>query len=576
MVEAIQIPKSRIEAVSTDAGGLLQTRLGVLAKVMFIVTVIASLLEVVAGLASGHPERIASPLHVLNAVGTLFIVALWWTCRSGPRSARLLYSVEAVVLVGSAAMFCIAGRYLNQDVLSHMARATPWRGGPAAGLVTGLIQHYVSMAMALSLTQVMAARAAVVPSSARHTLALMGAVGLPLLLISGLGWVPFAADRELRQITRPGDTLVISALLLVWWGISAIVCALISRVVHTLRKEVRQAQRLGQYTLQQKLGEGGMGVVYRAHHAMMRRPTAVKLLPPDRAEPEAVARFEREVQLTSQLTHPNTITIFDYGRTPDGVFYYAMELLDGATLEEVVAIDGPQPPERAIHVLSMVAGALSEAHGLGLIHRDIKPANIFLCERGGESDVAKVLDFGLVKSVTMSGDPALTQAGSIAGTPLYMSPEALIAKDSMDARSDLYAVGAVGYFLLTGHHVFEAKTLLEVCGHHMHTVPLAPCQRLGGPVPADLEAVVMQCLEKDPARRPHSALELRARLRECRCATLWSQERARAWWADRGAKFKTSRKPQPIEFGTTLAVDPSRSACSEPSHARDRDTRAAS
>src|SRR6185503_3012449 len=211
--------------------------------------------------------------------------------------------------------------------------------------------------------------------------------------------------------------------------------------------EVRDARRLGRYTLLEKIGEGGMGAVYSVRHAMLRRPTAMKLLPPQKFGAQNVARFEREVQLTARLTHPNTIRIFDYGRTPDGIFYYAMEYLDGANLAEVIAEGGPMPAGRVIHILDQVAGALTEAHGIGLIHRDVKPANIILTEQGGVPDVAKILDFGLVKEMGETGADPLTHADTLTGTPMYMSPEAIAAPDQVDARADLYALGAVGYYL---------------------------------------------------------------------------------------------------------------------------------
>ena len=210
------------------------------------------------------------------------------------------------------------------------------------------------------------------------------------------------------------------------WGFAIITCTVISWVIYGLRAEVREARRLGQYVLEQKLGEGGMGEVYRARHGMMRRPSAIKLLRADRAGEINLRRFEREVQLTARLTHPNTITIFDYGRTHDGVFYYAMELLDGATLQRIVAVDGAQPAGRVVRILTMVCGALTEAHAIGLIHRDIKPANIMLCTQGGERDVVKLLDFGLVKEFEVDRDVELTGASALIGTPQYMAPESIL------------------------------------------------------------------------------------------------------------------------------------------------------
>jgi serine/threonine-protein kinase len=327
----------------------------------------------------------------------------------------------------------------------------------------------------------------------------------------------------------------------VWRFAAALWCAVVSFLATTtswvsggVRKERRDAWRLGPYTLTEKLGEGGMGVVYLARHAMLRRPAAIKLLRPDRPGTASLARFEREVQLTARLTHPNTIRIFDYGRTPDGIFYYAMEYLDGASLADVIDASGPMPPGRVIHILEQAAGALAEAHRVGLIHRDIKPANIFLTEQGGVPDVAKVLDFGLVKQVGAADAhestlPRISLADSITGTPLYMAPESITTPDKVDARTDLYALGAVGYFLLTGRHVFTGRTALEVCGHHLLSEPTPPSVRLGARVPADLEALILSCLAKDPADRPADARALQTALRACRDAGAWSEEDARAW-----------------------------------------------
>ena len=329
-----------------------------------------------------------------------------------------------------------------------------------------------------------------------------------------------------------------------FWGLfgllaaSSVVIAVfslaMSRLHRTAQKAVLAAKELGQYHLEEKLGEGGMGVVYRGRHKLLRRPTAIKLLHPEKSTDESVARFEREVQLTCQLNHPNTIAIFDYGRTPEGIFFYAMEYLDGINLETLVNKFGPQPEGRVIHILVQVCGSLAEAHGVGLVHRDIKPANLVLNRRGGESDVIKVLDFGLVKAVDAAKSAGLTSANAVLGTPLYMSPEAIESPDSLDARSDLYAVAAVGYFLLTGTPVFSGKSVVEICMNHVHMPPARPSDRLNKPVSADLEAVLLKGLEKKPGDRFTSARELAEALLACAAARAWTSREAAEWWTAHG------------------------------------------
>lgn len=313
----------------------------------------------------------------------------------------------------------------------------------------------------------------------------------------------------------------------VYWTSAVALAAICSQVITRLRARFSAPETLGQYTLEEKIGEGGMGVVYKASHALLRRPSAIKLLPKERAGEQNLKRFEREVQLTSMLSHPNTISVYDFGRTEDGTFYYAMEYIDGFDLESLVERTGPQAPARVAYLLAQIAGALDEAHKIGLVHRDVKPANIMVCQRGGLADVVKVLDFGLLKDLSGQSDDA-NDANQIVGTPLYLAPEAIATPDRIDARSDLYALGAVGYFLLTGEAPFRGNNLLEVCGHHLHTSPTPPSQKLGTKIPVELETLILSCLEKSPALRPHSASSLQAQL--LRIAADWTQQKAQAFW----------------------------------------------
>jgi serine/threonine protein kinase len=260
------------------------------------------------------------------------------------------------------------------------------------------------------------------------------------------------------------------------------------------------------------------------------------------------------VQLTSQLNHPNTIQIYDFGRTPDSVFYYAMEYLPGLSLDRLVEEDGAQPEARVIHVLRQVAGSLAEAHGIGLIHRDIKPANIMLCERGGVYDVAKVLDFGLVKEMEAGADLALTAAHSITGTPLYMSPETIRRDADTDHRSDLYSMAAVGYYLLTGHHLFDADKVMDVFNQHLNQPPRRPSEVLGRPVCRELEEALLACLAKSPADRPADAAAFAAMLAACAGADTWTNEDARTWWEERSRRRDNIAATLP-EFRIAATLD---------------------
>ncbi len=514
---------------------LRQLRLSKFGRVLALVSLVYVALNFGASLWLRHLEFNRSSLPLL--VATFAFGALWLLLRDAPRSPRFVRSVElSTLFVGTAA-------------ISTMA------------FVMDLIAEPDMIVRSL-LIDVLLVYAVYVPSSARHTLVVAALMTFPLLgsvFIAFRAWDP--ALHSPPAATWPeqqkGDMAYPATIMTtVWWAVAVAMAASFSQTIYGLRKAVSDIKRLGQYTLEKKLGEGGMGVVYRASHAMLRRPTAIKLLLPDRTGKDALIRFEREVQRTAMLTHPNTVTVFDYGRTTDGVFYYAMELLEGASLDEIVDVDGPQPAERVIHLLEQAAASLAEAHDAGLIHRDVKPGNILVVDRGGISDLVKVVDFGLVKDVGAKTDdgkepePALTQANAITGTPLYLAPETLTSQDTVDARADLYALGAVGYWLLTGTHVFGGKSVLDVCIQHLHAEPEAPSSRLGAPVPADLEALLLACLAKRPEDRPATAHVLRERLRACAAAGLWTNARAAEWWTSHRHQLR-SGGAEPAAASTT-------------------------
>jgi eukaryotic-like serine/threonine-protein kinase len=293
---------------------------------------------------------------------------------------------------------------------------------------------------------------------------------------------------------------------------------------------------LGQYRLCRLIGSGGMGDVYLAEHQMMKRPCAIKLIRPGKAhDPQALARFEREVRATAKLSHWNTIEIFDYGRTEDGTFYYVMEYLPGLSLAELVDKHGPLPAPRAVHLLSQSCDALAEAHAAGLIHRDIKPGNIFAAQRGGIHDVAKLLDFGLAKPIATETPVQLTQEGSITGSPLFMSPEQALGDSEPDARSDIYSLGAVAYYLLTGVPPFDGDRAVKIILAHAQQ-EVVPPSRLRSDIPPDVEQIVMRCLAKNPADRYPSAAALRQALSECVAAGGWTHEDAAGWWHVHGVQ----------------------------------------
>jgi serine/threonine-protein kinase len=296
-----------------------------------------------------------------------------------------------------------------------------------------------------------------------------------------------------------------------------------------VQREIELARTIGSYTLLEKISEGTMGVVFRARHALLRRPTALKVLDGGRDGEAELRRFEREVQLTSMLTHPNTIVVFDYGRTQENLFYYAMEYVDGLTLEALVRKYGPQPPARVARIMAQVCGSLAEAHASGLIHRDIKPSNIMLAHRGGIPDMVKVLDFGLVKQMDVAS--SISEDGVSFGTPLYVAPETLMHPGQISQSVDIYAAGLVMYYLLTGARGVRARTLVSILYEVVNTLPEPPSSATDVHIPSELDALVMECIEKDPAKRPASAEALRQRLLQF-CDDGWTDEEAEAWWIE--------------------------------------------
>jgi len=344
-----------------------------------------------------------------------------------------------------------------------------------------------------------------------------------------------------RGAEVPGFTAML------WNYLPNYVCALIavvpSRIMVQLGRQVQRARELGSYRLEELIGRGGMGEVWRASHRMLARPAAIKLIKPelvgspDRDAAAITQRFRREAEAASFLESPHTIRLYDFGETRAGTFYFAMELLDGLDLETLVRRHGPLPPDRVVHILRQACHSLAEAHERGLVHRDVKPANIYLCRLGRDHDFVKVLDFGLVKydrDHTVM-DTIRTSTELTTGTPAYMAPE-MANGESVDRRADLYALGCVAYWLLTGVLVFEADNPLRMLIQHIQAEPVPPGRRAGIVLPAGLERLIMRCLAKDPAGRPSSADEIVAELDAVVFAQPWDQSRARAWWdTHRGA-----------------------------------------
>jgi eukaryotic-like serine/threonine-protein kinase len=528
------ISQARPTELTPETRRFLQHRVARLGLILGVISSTFLLLRVVGVWAQHVIEELGHATFALHLCAAAVLLGTWLLLR-GERiyDGRAIFAADLVSVVGSSLFYIGMGFFIPMAMRPDLM-------------------------IVLILSYSLLGRSVYVPSAWQRT-AIFG-----LLISIGFLAMTMHADGQdddsLRDLIAQlfhvevdpeliGSGMTVFAQ--VWWGVTVFLSASASHVIYGLRREVTKARQLGQYELTRKLGAGGMGEVYEARHLLLRRATAVKLLRPELAGEKSISRFEREVRATAKLSHPNTVTIFDFGHAANGVFYYAMELLEGGALDDIVALDGPMEPARVVHVLHQVADALTEAHHKGLVHRDIKPGNIMLTRRGGVPDVAKVVDFGLVKEAG-SADVSLTGENAILGTPLYLAPEAIRRGDGYEPRSDLYALGGVAYFMLTASHVFEADTTMELLSMHLMESPVPVSERLGAPIPADLERLVMSLLAKSPDDRPASAGALLEQLEELSLYRQWTRKDAERWWRDFGPELRRGPAEESLSTPTML------------------------
>jgi eukaryotic-like serine/threonine-protein kinase len=492
-----------------------------------------SLIHSRSGTGHGEQASAAIPrlrnLAVLLALMTVLFAAMLTLSYTGAiatpwRESPLVYVTLAVGLLGSLGMLGITRlRSWEPERIVHAGALFQVFGALTMSLGE---QQLMTPNTSISIVCIWILSFTLVPSSPRRAAisafaaAATGPVALTLQIALGeRSWPPYGFE-VMRFVPS---------------FLAAAIAVFITRVINGLGRQVADAKSLGAYHLVEKLGQGGMGEVWRAEHQALIRPAAVKLLRREltslvgRDELEQMnLRFQREVQATALLTSPHTVAVYDFGTTHDGALYYVMELLNGLDAETLVRRYGPQPAERVIYLLRQACESLSEAHHRDLIHRDVKPANLYLCAIGMKVDFVKMLDFGLVRD--LNSNLNLTTEGSVSGTPAYLAPEAA-AQNKFDARGDIYALGCVAYWLLTGGTVFEGVTAAAVMAAHIRDLPEPPSQRTELPIPPEFEQLVLDCLAKDPAKRPQSAEKLRRRLDAIKLETPWNQHRAAAWWS---------------------------------------------
>jgi tRNA A-37 threonylcarbamoyl transferase component Bud32 len=498
-----------------EIAALLRRRLRIAALIVSVSLVVYAL--VISLLVFSQDSRVSAPWFwlvltfacVVTPVAT-GLAALLWSSR--PLSLAQLRGIELLALGITTAYWS----WVQCDLVGHIRLPEHAGQGPLAPLV-------LARCLALPWFGSTVLYGTFIPNTWRRCAALVGALVLtPLLLSAILGVAEGLNGRLLAPFLFE----------MAWWMAMAAACAIYGcHKVSLLREQAFEARKLGQYQLKERLGSGGMGEVYLAEHVLLRRPCAIKLIRPDQAvDATSLTRFEREVRATATLTHWNTVEIYDYGHAEDGTFYYVMEYLPGLSLQDLVERHGALPPGRAVHLLRQVCAALCEAHAIGLIHRDIKPSNILACERGGIHDVAKLLDFGIVQSIAAGREAArLTEVGAIAGSPSYMAPEQAAGKPPLDGRGDIYCLGAVAYFLLTGRPPFVRDTVMQTLMAHVYD-PVVPPSELRADLPVDLEDVVLRCLAKEAGQRFPDAARLGQALARCACAGDWGPDQAAAWW----------------------------------------------
>ena len=489
-----------------------QARLALLGKTVFLLafgffTVINGMVVAAGGL--GVLPSLLTQANVLHFLAAMVMAALWAVARARPWSLRTLGLLDG----GSLLLAGIA-------LAAMAAQPDPTQ------LMAGLF----------ALTVTMMARAVLIPSTAVRTFCLSWLAAAPLFVVS----FAFVQPAAMPGFAFGFLKLLTSVNALLWLVIATTLLTVTSRTIYGLRQQVLAASQVGQYTLEEKIGSGGMGEVWRARHRLLIRPAAVKLVTARALgaghdhDPELrLRRFEREARATAGLTSPHTVQLYDFGVTDDGTLYYVMELLDGMDLDTLVERTGPVPAERAIHLLIQVCASLDDAHQNGLVHRDIKPANLIVSRIGGAWDFVKVLDFGLVKlerAEQSEQSLRLTAESSVSGTPAFIAPESVLGGET-DHRVDLYSLGCVAYWLLTGKLVFEGPGKVKVMSDHVHTAPRPPSSRTEAPIPPELDALILECLEKDPEKRPASAALLQTRLQAIAVPAPWTRERAKEWWS---------------------------------------------